>query len=143
MITLSQVFAANYTLESSSSDIKADPVFGVVKVNTGFGNIDLANGENCVLELNNDNGTISYSGSLSSEEDHTIVGSYGAVTLQLPQNTNLDIDLKTEYGTIETAFPVTLQGQIDPRAMEGKINAGGALLKIQSTNSDIVLEVQP
>lgn len=139
-ITLTQVYAENYTMESSNGDILADRIAGNVTVSGAFGEIDLANGEDCVLDIKNDNGSIAYSGSLFSGKNHTIINQFGSVTLEIPEDTNLDIDLKTDFGVIETEFPVTLQGQIDPTAMVGQINAGGELLKIETTNGDIVLK---
>ncbi|MCB2178737.1 DUF4097 domain-containing protein [bacterium] len=142
-IKLTQVFASNYTMETSNGNVEADQVAGKVKVTSDFGDITLENGDDAVLDITIENGKILYSGSLSSEEDHTVTCSFGNVVLYLAEDTSLDIDLKTDFGTIKSEFPVTLQGQMDPSIMQGKLNDGGALMKIESSNGDIELLVQP
>lgn len=140
-LTLTGVEAANYTLESSNGDISADQVAGKVKVIGGFGDVELENGVDVVLDVKNDNGKITYSGSLSAEWNHTVISKFGEVTLRLPESTSLDIDLQTDFGSIDTDFPVTLQGQIDPSSMEGRINEGGSLLRVETENGNIVLQI--
>ena len=85
----------------------------------------MINADLVTLEIENQSGGISFSGSLNPDESHSISTTYGDIYLALPAESAFDVLLETTYGTIETEFQLTLIGAIDAQEMQGMINQGG------------------
>lgn len=64
----------------------------------------------------------------------------GSITLELPEGLNADIEMRTVNGSITSEdFPITLQGRIDRRRLEGKIGKGGPEMSVSTVNGSIRL----
>lgn len=61
----------------------------------------------------------------------------GSVTVLLPKDINADLKAKTNNGTIYTEYPITMVGAISKKQITGKINNGGPLIYIETTNGGI------
>lgn len=64
----------------------------------------------------------------------------GSITLELPEGLNADFEARTVNGSvISEDFPITIQGRIDRRRIEGKIGKGGPELRVTTVNGSIRL----
>ncbi len=64
----------------------------------------------------------------------------GSVTLELPESLNANVEFSTVNGSVSSDdFPITIQGRIDRRHLEGKIGKGGPTLHVSTVNGSIRL----
>jgi DUF4097 and DUF4098 domain-containing protein YvlB len=139
-ITLTQATAASYDLHTNSGAITVDGVKGTLKASTDFGNIEVTNAEEAVLDLKTNSGSVEFSGSLG-EEPHFVKSDFGNITLVLPADSKLNVDLKTDFGNIKSDLPITVtlteSSGNDGDEIAGAINDGGAQLTVQTNSGNI------
>jgi hypothetical protein len=70
-------------------------------------------------------------------KDMEFLTTNGSVTVLLPKDINADLKAKTNNGTIYTEYPITMVGVISKKQITGKINNGGPLIYIETTNGGI------
>lgn len=63
----------------------------------------------------------------------------GSITVEIPDDLNVDFDARTVNGRIETDFPITIQGRMSPRRLRGRIGDGGPELSFTTVNGSIRL----
>jgi len=141
-ITLEQVKAASYDAETDSGAITVDGAKGNLQAHTGFGNIEITNAEDVTLDLNTQSGTIDFAGSLG-EGPHTVHSDFGDITLNLPADTAVNIDMETQFGKITSDLPitVTLTGEITQGQQTGTINGGGADFKVDTKSGNVSIKI--
>ena len=61
----------------------------------------------------------------------------GDITLEIPANTNADVDARVMAGNVSSDFPLS---QTSPGRMHGSIGAGGPLLSLETMAGDIRLQ---
>ena len=64
----------------------------------------------------------------------------GSVTLYLDSDMKVDLDAKTSGGRVRTSFPVTMQGVISRRKLQGKINGGGPEIYLRTSGGNITIK---
>lgn len=132
--------ASDYDLLTKNGKITLDGADQAhIKAETDFGEIEMKNLTLAVLDLKTKNGPIQVYGSLAMA-DHYVYSDFGNITLTLPQNQSIGCDLKTDFGSIQTAFEMSLSGSINEKHLVGKINNGGGLLTVETANGDIILK---
>ncbi len=129
-----------YTLASSSGDVALDGAAGQVSAESGYGNVSVENAVEVTLSLLSRGGTVSFAGSLGAGP-HTLRSNYGNVSLLLPPDTAADIELSTGYGSIRSAFPITLSGDIEEEHWQGTLNGGGVSLTVRTDSGSITLDI--
>ena len=133
------MFPKTFDLQNKNGSIVLDQASGIITAGTEFGSIEIKNGQDCGLNLSSRNGSISYEGSLGTGP-HELTSDFGSISLKLPADSALSVDLKTESGEINNAFEITTDGKIKEHHQTGKINGGGAILNIDVNNGSINLE---
>jgi DUF4097 and DUF4098 domain-containing protein YvlB len=139
-IDVQQVTAPGYNLGTNSGNITIQNGGGAIKASSEFGRIAISAVIYADLDLQTKNGSIEFSGSLG-KGPHVLRTEFGDIRLELPDNTKLTFNLKTDFGKLKSAFPITLSGNIEANSWIGTINGGGAELQAQTTNGNITLEV--
>ncbi|HVF25543.1 MAG TPA: DUF4097 family beta strand repeat-containing protein [Anaerolineales bacterium] len=141
-IVLQQVNAKSYDLDTESGTIEADGISGAVKAHSGFGSITISNGENVTLDLNTESGTVSYEGTLG-KGPHKIHSDFGEISIGLPPDIGLNVDLKTEFGKIKSAIPVsiTVTEDLNENHLIGTLNGGGDEFKVTTESGSIVIQI--
>lgn len=137
-IELNQALADSYDLDSNSGGITIDGAKGSLKAQTDFGSISITNAENVTVDLKSNSGGVDFSGSLG-EGPHTVQSDFGGITLAIPADSQLNVDLNTDLGSISSDIPitVTLDGESDGNHQKGTINGGGATLTVETNNGSI------
>jgi DUF4097 and DUF4098 domain-containing protein YvlB len=139
-IELEQASASSYDLHTSSGSITASNAKGKLKAHTDFGSINIENAQDVTLDLKTRSGTVEFSGSLGAGP-HTVISDFGEIDLTLPADSKLNVDLKTDFGSIKSDLPitVTLNGtsSSDGDQIVGNINGGGEQLNAQTSSGGV------
>jgi len=61
----------------------------------------------------------------------------GGIQITLPADARADVEAATTNGRVISDLALAVQGEVSKRRMEGKINGGGPLLNLHTTNGDI------
>jgi DUF4097 and DUF4098 domain-containing protein YvlB len=136
--TLNSVDASAYELKTKNGKIKLDRARGAITAQSDFGDVDALNVEDGTLELSTTNGAITFAGSLAAGP-HKISSDFGNITLTLPSETALNVDLQTDFGKISSDFEVTVSGTLDSNHWVGKFNGGGGELSVKTKNGNITI----
>lgn len=139
-IEFEQATAGSYDLYTNSGSITIDGAKDDLKAHTDFGNITITNAEAVVLDLKTNSGNIEFTGSLG-EGSHMVHSDFGGIDLNLPADSNLKVDLETDFGKIKSDLPITVllneSGDSDKSQIVGTINEGGAQLTVQTNSGNI------
>lgn len=136
--TLLSVDAGAYELIAQNGKIKLDQARGSITARSDFGDVEVLNVENGRIDLSSTNGAVTFSGSLAAGP-HSISSDFGNITLTLPSETALNVDLKTDFGRIDSDFEITVSGTLDENHWIGEINGGGEELIIKTNNGNITI----
>lgn len=105
-------------------------------VKTASGDLDLRDVYEAQLAIETTEGEVDFQGSLSTAAEHRIKSFSGDVTLVLPRSSNLELEVSTLSGDLETDFglppPVG-----DRREARGAPGGGGTMLWIETTSGDV------
>lgn len=137
-VELAQTKAGSYDIDSNSGGITVDGAKGSLKVHADFGSISIKNAEDVTLDLRSNSGGIDFSGSLGAGP-HSVQSDFGSVTLAIPADSALNVELKTDFGSISSDIPitVTLTGDVQKNQQNGTMNGGGEELFVRTNNGPI------
>jgi DUF4097 and DUF4098 domain-containing protein YvlB len=139
-VVLTRVAASGgYDLGSDSGSITVDGASGSLQAETGFGDVSVSNADDVTLQLRTSSGAITFAGTLG-DGPHSLETDFGSVRLSLPEDTAATLDLTTGYGSIRSALPITLSGDIAEDHWQGTLNGGGSSLTVQTSSGNISLE---
>jgi DUF4097 and DUF4098 domain-containing protein YvlB len=140
-LSLEQVEAASYDLQTNSGSITVDGAVGDLKAHSGFGSVLVLNGDSVTLDLSTQSGSVDFEGSLG-DGPHTIRSNFGEIILTIPADSALDVDLKTDFGSIKSDIPiaVTLSGEVEQNHQTGTINDGGSQLTVETGSGSISIQ---
>jgi hypothetical protein len=74
------------------------------------------------------------------EEDWSLRTTDGSVRVALPEGFGVDLDIEAGDGDIESAHPMTLEGKISRRSIQGQLYGGGHQLRIRTSDGSVVLK---
>jgi len=112
--------AGPFALTTSNRNIRLDRIAGDVAVTDRNGTIELT----AAPPL----------GAITLEDRN------GSVKLILPERAGFSVQANTSNGNIDTDFPLSIQGSENHKSVNGTVGAGGPLLRITTTNSDISID---
>ncbi len=140
-VSLEQVAATSYDLQTNSGSISVDGASGKVKAHSGFGSVTVKNADAVTLDLNTQSGPVSFEGSLGAGP-HTVHSDFGEISLTIPADSALNVDLKTDFGSIKSDIPITvvLSGEIEKNHQMGTTNGGGDPLTVETQNGSISIQ---
>ena len=118
------------SIAGATSEVRANTVNGKIRATSSGGPV----------RANTVNGGIDVRmGTLAGTESLEYSTVNGSVRVQLPANTNADVELSTVNGSLESDFPLTVQGRMDRRHMNARIGSGGPRLKFSTVNGSVEL----
>lgn len=140
-IDVEQVKAASYDLQTNSGSITAEGVSGQVKAHSGFGSVTITRADSATLDLSTRSGPVTFEGSLG-EGPHTLESDFGEINLTIPADSALNVDLRTNFGTINSEIPITvvLSGEQERGHQTGTMNDGGDQLTVETGSGSISIE---
>ena len=126
----------NFVGRSVNGDIEAHGLRSDVDAATVNGDIEVSTSG--AAEARTVNGNVRASlGSLTEDLEFSTVN--GQITVELPSGVSATVHAGTVNGSIETDFPLTVQGRWGPREMRGTIGGGGPELSLETVNGSIRL----
>ena len=125
-------------VSSTNGRIDMYDINGFIDVSTTNGKIELTGVEGG-LDASTTNGgvEISYSSRADISEDISIRTTNGGIDLELPDDIDADVSARTTNGHIDTDFPITVKGRQGRKHLSGRINNGGPLIDLKTTNGSI------
>ncbi|MCA1724119.1 MAG: DUF4097 domain-containing protein [Thermomicrobia bacterium] len=149
------------TLSASNGIITARDVDGTVAAQTDNGRVSISGGRGALrlsssngvvevqnvaatgLDLRTSNGRVSFTGSLAPGSKNMVETSNGSVSMTLPPESALTVDLRSGNGSIHVnGFPVTASGENRRNAVQGVISRPDADLTVHTGNGSITLTKQ-
>lgn len=109
---------------------------GDVKASTGSGDIELT-GVTGLVAASTGSGSIGVAGTPTG--DWRVSAASGDVRVSVPGNTGFTIDASTASGSLDVAAPLTVQGKIERRRIQGTIRGGGPTLRLSTASGDIAV----
>ena len=107
---------------------------GSVRADTGSGGMELR-GINGSLVARAGSGGIEADGQPSGP--WTVHTGSGTVRLQLPSTASFDLDARTSSGSLSVDHPVTVQGSMGKKHIQGKVRGGGMAVDVETGSGDI------
>ena len=154
-ITLSNIKGTVHA-GSGSGTIHAEAVTGAMNASTGSGDIILSQTGSGDVEASSGSGTVEINGvkgavhvgtgSGNIRAQGTPTGNWrlrtgsGDLTVELPQQTSFELYAHTSSGSIDSKFPITLQGTISPRDLHGHVGSGGPTVDLRTSSGTIHIE---
>lgn len=141
---------------SGSGDIRADQISGAITASTGSGDVRLTQAGSGDVEVSTGSGSVEVhgvngaarigtgSGNISAQG--TPAGNWrlhtgsGDLTVELPQQTSFELYAHTSSGSIDSKFPITVEGTITPRDLHGKVGNGGPVVDLRTSSGTIHIE---
>jgi DUF4097 and DUF4098 domain-containing protein YvlB len=109
---------------------------GDVKASTGSGDIKLT-GVVGLLSANTGSGSIGVEGKPTG--DWKLSAASGDVQVAVPSEQGFTLDASTASGSLDIAAPLTVQGKIDRRRVQGTVRGGGPTLRLSTASGDIAV----
>ena len=134
---------ASFALQVSniSGDIRIDGVRGEVSARTANGDIVVA-GATSPLNLENADGNIQARFASYPDKPSSISSIDGDISVWLPKDAKATLELRTIDGDIVTDLPIEVtQVSSGPgrNIVRGTLNGGGAVLRVQTIDGDLLL----
>lgn len=126
-------------VENTNGSIQISDFSGELKIKTTNGKIrgESLRGE---MELHTTNGSIEAELSQVVANGELEFGTTnGSVNLHLPADSHFHFSGRTVNGSIKTDFPLTVEGELNRRQVDGEVNGGGIPIKASTTNGSIRL----
>jgi DUF4097 and DUF4098 domain-containing protein YvlB len=74
------------------------------------------------------------------EEDWSLRTTDGSILVALPEGFAVDLDIEVDDGDIQSAHPMTLEGKISRRSVQGQLYGGAYQLRIRTSDGSVVLK---
>ncbi len=63
----------------------------------------------------------------------------GGITVTLPEKVSADLEATTVNGSVDSDFPNTVRGRMQPQSLRGRLGDGGRTLSLTTVNGSIEL----
>lgn len=123
-------------VETSGGSIHLGEVNGTLEARTAGGSITIA-GVTDAVDARTSGGSVEATLLSQPKGDCRLATSAGSVTVNVPENIQLDIEARSMGGKIITDLPITVRGELSQGRIEGTLNGGGPLLELKTSAGNI------
>ncbi len=111
-------------------------------ISTSFGDIKAREITTAKLTAGSGSGRIDIVCTPATPADLTaeVKSSFGSIDFTAPPGFLGQVDLRTDFGAIHTALPVTVSGNLDKKKVVGTVGEGKGLLRLQTGSGSISLK---
>jgi hypothetical protein len=122
--------------QTSGGSINITRAKGSVMAGTSGGgiNVDEVMGE---IDASTSGGSVTAHITKQPQANCRLSTSGGSVNVYLAEGIAVDLDAETSGGRVKTDFPVTVQGEINERSLQAKVNGGGPELYLRTSGGNI------
>ena len=131
-------------LNANNGGIRISGVSGTIRFETTTGGVNLTElGGDVRGETRNGGLNVRLSGSRWDGSGLDVQTNNGGVNLYIPENYNAELTTRTVNGGFRTDFPMTIQGELNPRqGIQTTLGAGGAPVSVRTTNGGLRINKQ-
>jgi DUF4097 and DUF4098 domain-containing protein YvlB len=144
-------------LESSGGNVRAESIEGTVYADSSGGSVTLENvsgdiqasctgggvhieGAGGRVKAGSSGGPVHVLFAAGNSKGGDIDSSGGGVAATLDSAAGVDVDAASSGGPVDCDLPVTIQGRVSRDRLQGKLNGGGALLRLRSSGGGITIK---
>ncbi|MPZ20209.1 MAG: DUF4097 family beta strand repeat protein [Luteitalea sp.] len=109
---------------------------GTVRAHTGSGSVDIS-GVNGAADVNSSSGGIRVDGDPSG--DWKMHAASGSIVIDVPDEAAFRIDARSSSGSITVDHPLTVQGTVGRKTLQGTVRGGGSLLALSTASGSITV----
>jgi DUF4097 and DUF4098 domain-containing protein YvlB len=111
-------------------------------ISTTYGSVKALDITTAKLLAESGSGSVNIVCSPAASRDLTaeVKSTYGGIDFTAPPGFSGQVDLRTDYGSVRTALPVTVSGEITKTKVTGKIGNGSGQLRLQTGSGSINLK---
>lgn len=131
--------SSNIEATSTNGGVSVTQVQGKIRLRTTNGNISADNLKGLV-SARTTNGSVNVElKEVTSNEEMEFLTTNGNITVNIPESIDCEVRARTTNGSIRTDFPLEVLGKYGSKHLKGKINEGGSVIFIETTNGSIKL----
>jgi len=131
---------SDLTVKAHNGGITISDVRGTIKFNTTNGGVHLKRvGGDVSGETVNGGLQVDLAGTIFDGRQMDVSTHNGGVTLTMPEFFSAHVQAETHSGSIQSDFPVTVQGNVRPRQLDFNVGGGGPLIHIATENGGVRL----
>ena len=135
--TITMPATVNLNAHTVNGGVSVAGLRGDVEAKSVNGNVDVETTGHA--QASTMNGTIRAKvGKLDQDTKFSTVN--GRIVVAVGSALNADISMSTVNGSLETDFPITIQGKMGKRSLKGRIGSGGPALELSTVNGGIRIE---
>jgi len=127
--------SGEFDLGTSGGTMEGRQLTGPIRMKTSGGNIELHDCDGN-LYASTSGGDIQVS--MKDNKGIELTTSGGNVTVHLPKSTSGDVAAEASGGDVSSDFPFS--GKLKEGRMNGKINGGGPMIKLETSGGDIAID---
>jgi len=127
------------TARTQNGDIEVGDVRGPVQARSTNGDIDVETREGPVTAVTVSGDVSAVLHALGAPGDIVLQSVNGDVDINLPEVLNADVTATTVNGRVETDYPVTMTGRINPKSLHVTIGRGGRKIGLETVNGSITI----
>jgi DUF4097 and DUF4098 domain-containing protein YvlB len=125
---------------SVSGDVAVSGAEGEVRAGSVSGDVEMLHLRATGVKASSVSGDVLVGiDALAGDGSLTFTSVSGDVTVTLPSALDADITMRSVSGTLDTDFPITLNGRMDRHALEARIGKGGRPLEVRTVSGDVRL----
>ncbi|MBL7074587.1 DUF4097 family beta strand repeat protein [candidate division KSB1 bacterium] len=124
-------------LKTVNGGIDVSSVTGDLSINTTNGGIDTRDCRGSLRARTTNGGIRVELTEFGHDDAMDCSTTNGGIKAYLPEDLRADVYARTTNGSIETDFPIEIQGRFTGKRVEGKINGGGGSVELTTTNGSI------
>jgi hypothetical protein len=114
-------------------------VAGAIDGDTMGGNVTIDNFTGAYVRAHTMGGSVSADFAAAPKEDCDLHTMGGNVTAQIPDSAAVNLDAHTMGGSVSSDLPITTNGSHPNNSLQGRINGGGPVLKLETVGGNVEL----
>ena len=118
-------------INSGSGNVNVKGARGRIEVRTGAGNVSLRDVQG-YADVTTGAGNIEAEITRQPDADSRFQSGAGSITVHLAPRLDLDVDAVASVGSVNTDFPLRVEGKWMSKSVEGRLGDGGPALRIRT-----------